>query len=56
MGKILTLILCLLFTLGAPVWAASKEDLEGIKEQATLKEKQLKNGGRKKDRHKRLYK
>lgn len=42
MGKILTLILCLLFTLGAPVWAASKEDLEGIKEQATLKEKQLK--------------
>lgn len=42
MGKVLTLILCSLFIFGAPVWAASKEDLQGIKEQASLKEKQLK--------------
>ena len=42
MGKILTLVLCSLFVLGAPAKAASKEDLQGIKQQATLKEKQLK--------------
>ena len=42
MGKILILILCFLFILGAPLQAASNEDLQGIKKQASLKEKQLK--------------
>lgn len=42
MGKILSLILCSLFVLGAPLQAASNEDLQGIKKQASLKEKQLK--------------
>ena len=42
MGKILAVVLSVLLILGAPVWAASKEDLQGIKEQASLKEKQLK--------------
>ena len=41
MGKILILIFCFLFCFGGAN-AASKEDLKGIKEQASLKEKQLK--------------
>ena len=41
MGKILVFFLCLFFCFGGAN-AASKEDLQGLKEQATLKEKQLK--------------
>ena len=41
MGKILTLILCFSVIIGAPVWGASNEDLQGIKKQASLKEQQL---------------
>ena len=41
MGKILVTVFCFVFCFGA-AQAASKEDLQGIKEQATLKEKQLK--------------
>ena len=42
MGKILTAFFCLFFCFGSAVFAASKEDLQGIKEKASLKEKQLK--------------
>ncbi|MBO7605698.1 MAG: peptidoglycan DD-metalloendopeptidase family protein [Elusimicrobiaceae bacterium] len=42
MGKILIIVFCLSFSLGSTIFAASKEDLQGIKEQASLKEKQLK--------------
>ena len=42
MGKILITVFCLFFCFGSTVFAASKEDLQGIKEKASLKEKQLK--------------
>ena len=42
MGKILITVLCFFFCFGSPLLAASKADLQGIKEKASLKEKQLK--------------
>lgn len=42
MGKILIIVFCLFFYFGSPLFAASKDDLKGIKEKASLKEKQLK--------------
>ena len=42
MGKILIFVFCLLLSFGSTVFAASKEDLQGIKAKASLKEKQLK--------------
>ncbi len=42
MGKVLITVFCLFLSLGSMLFAASKEDLQGIKEQASLKEKQLK--------------
>ena len=41
MGKVLVFLLCFFFCFGAAE-AASKEELQGIKEKASLKEKQLK--------------
>ncbi|MBO4707545.1 MAG: peptidoglycan DD-metalloendopeptidase family protein [Elusimicrobiaceae bacterium] len=42
MGKILITVFCFFFCLGSTIFAASKTDLQGIKEKASLKEKQLK--------------
>jgi len=42
MGKVLITAFCLFFCFGSAYSAASKEDLQGIKEKASLKEKQLK--------------
>lgn len=42
MGKILIFVFCFSFCFGSTVFAASKEDLQGIKAKASLKEKQLK--------------
>lgn len=42
MGKILTVVFCFFLCFGSTAFAASKEDLQGIKEKASLKEKQLK--------------
>ncbi len=42
MGKILTLIFCFTFPFAAVSFAASTDDLQSIKEKASLKEKQLK--------------
>lgn len=42
MGKILITVFCFFFCFGGLLFAASKTDLQGIKEQASLKEKQLK--------------
>ena len=42
MGKILTISFRFVFCFGAVSFAASNEDLQGIKEKASLKEKQLK--------------
>ena len=42
MGKVLITVFCLFLCVGSAFSAASKEDLQGIKEKASLKEKQLK--------------
>ncbi len=42
MGKVLITVFCLFFCFGNAYSAASQEDLQGIKEKASLKEKQLK--------------
>ena len=42
MGKVLIITFCFFLSFGSPLFAASKEDLQGIKEKASLKEKQLK--------------
>ena len=42
MGKVLITVFCLFFCFGRAFSAASQEDLQGIKEKASLKEKQLK--------------
>ncbi len=41
MGKILITVFCFFFCFGSTLFAASKDDLRGIKEKASLKEKQL---------------